>query len=202
MMIAKNSAEWRPILIEIESPKKRIFTQGGKTRSEFNRARDQLTEWRAWFNDHSNVDQFNERYGISDYTKRPLRMQIETVLVYGRRSEFDGDHSLTKFRASLMNRSDRLMSFDRLTDLKLNDLDCQIAITIKSTGSGHFKAVWIPETFTLGPEFANSLHYISGIDSAICSNPNISDARKNFLVERIDYWKAWARSGSGGIRWK
>ncbi|MDD9988242.1 MAG: DUF4263 domain-containing protein [Spirochaetaceae bacterium] len=197
MMIAKDSGEWRPILIEIESPEKRIFTKDGKTRSDFNHARDQLTEWRSWFRDHSNVDQFKERYGIPNYIERELMMRMETVLIYGRRSEFDGNPNLTKFRASLMKPSEHLMSFDRLSSLKMNDLDCQIAMTIKPTGSGHFQAVWVPETFSLGPEFADRLHYISGIESAIYNNPNISDERKRFLVERIDYWKTWSRSNSG-----
>ena len=197
MVIAKNSAEWRPILIEIESPKKRIFTKHGKTRSDFNHARDQLTEWRAWFGHQSNVDQFMERYGISNYIERELTMQIETILVYGRRSEFEENPSLTRFRAALMNPSEQLMSYDRLKDLKLNDLDCQIAMTIKPTGSGYFRAVWIPETFTLGPEFANSLHYVMGIERAIYNNPNISDERKRFLAERVNYWKTWSRSGTG-----
>ena len=197
MVITKDSAVWRPILIEIESPEKRVFRQDGKTRSEFNHARDQLAEWRAWFQETSNVDQFMKRYGVSDYMGRALTMQLETVLIYGRRSEFEGKPTLTGIRASKMNPFERIMSFDRLTFLKLNDLDCQIAITIKSTGSGHFKAVWIPETYTLGPEFANSLHYISEIDRAISNNPNISDARKTFLIKRIDYWKMWSQLGGG-----
>ena len=197
MVITKNSAEWRPILIEIENPRKRVFRKDGKTRSEFNHARDQLTEWDAWFGETSNVAPFMEKYGIHNYIRSGLRMRLETVLVYGRRSAFEGNPTLSKVRAAQLNPPHRLISFDRLIDLKLNSLDYQIAITIRSTSSGQFESVWIPETFTLGPEFADSLHYVSGIETAIANNPNISDARRNFLVERVGYWKERSKSGIG-----
>lgn len=51
----------------------------------------------------------------------------------------------------------------------------------------------------LGPGLIEPLTEISGIVDAIKRNDWISDERRQFLIERIPYWTAWARSESRGI---
>ena len=68
------------------------------------------------------------------------------------------------------------------------------AITVKSLGQGKYQAVWVPQSFTLGPEMAKRILNIEGISEAIGRNPEIGDDRKDFLKGRIDYWKQWASS--------
>ena len=38
-----------PIFVEIETPSKRWFTEGGQPRAEFTQARNQLVIWKQWF---------------------------------------------------------------------------------------------------------------------------------------------------------
>jgi hypothetical protein len=49
MWLAANSDTWFPMLIEIESPSKRIFRRDGVPCSAFTQARNQLDQWLAWF---------------------------------------------------------------------------------------------------------------------------------------------------------
>lgn len=58
MWIAQHSMTWFPTLIEIESLSKRLFTQKGEPTSEVTQARNQLAQWRIWFNSPENVAVF------------------------------------------------------------------------------------------------------------------------------------------------
>jgi hypothetical protein len=90
---------------------------------------------------------------------------------------------------------ENLVSYDRLApDPLLGD-----AITVKVTGSGRFRAVAVPPTFTLGPYEASRLLVVDGIEEVIDRMPSISAERRRFLIERIPYWKAWAKGPRKGI---
>ena len=84
MWIARDSEKVSPILIEIESPHKQWFTNAEVSRSELTQARDQITDWMAWFDKPQNVVTFREMYNIYDHlgTLKPV-----FLLIYGRRSE-------------------------------------------------------------------------------------------------------------------
>ena len=193
MWIATHSGAWFPTLVEIESPGKRIFNQDGTPSADFNRARNQLNQWRSWFNEPVNVEQFLRMYGIPDSMLRRTR-RLHMILIYGRRSEFEGNPKLTHQRGSLLpGQDEELMSFDRLTvDTSMRD-----AITVKAIGHGRYRAAWVPPIFETGPGQAERLPYIDGILEAIGANPEIDSGRKAFLKRRIPYWQGWASSGGG-----
>ena len=195
MWVASHSLSWFPTLIEIEKPGKRLFNQDGSPSSDFTRARHQLAQWRSWFSDPANVQQFIDLYGIPDQLRRRT-MHLRMILIYGRRSEFDGNPVLTKERGSLLpGHDEELMSFDRLrADKSMED-----AITIKATGFGRYEAVSIPPVLEMGPELSERLLHVDGIPEAIDQQAEISLERKEFLKRRIPYWKAWARSPSGNV---
>ena len=198
MWISTNSAAWYPTLIEIESPKKRIFTKQGNVSSDFCHARDQLDQWRTWFDDPANVQQFIKKYRIPDrMLKRTMR--LHRILIYGRRSEFENNHVLTKRVANLLPEGTEMMSFDRLKQLPFEPA-MSVAITVRSRSSGSYEAVWIPEVFEIGPDSAERLLSINGIPSAIECNPCISRERKDFLKMRITYWRERASSGASASR--
>ena len=198
MWISTNSAVWYPTLIEIESPKKRIFTKQGNVSSDFCHARDQLDQWRIWFDDPANVQQFIKKYRIPDYLlKRTMR--LHRILIYGRRDEFENSHVLTKRVANLLPEGAEIMSFDRLKKPPFEPA-MSVAITVKSRSSGSYKAVWIPEVFEVGPDSAERLLSIDGIPEAIDCNPSIGRERKVFLRRRILYWREWASSGASASR--
>lgn len=189
MWIAAHSGTWYPTLIEIESPAKKLFTGGGRPTAEFTEARTQLVQWRSWFQNPTNVQQFMELYGVPDTWRREKGWHLHMILIYGRRAEFDGSPQLSKVRSSLMSASDEeLVSFDRLTvDPKLEAM-----ITVRARGDGRFEAVWVPETFGTSSSIAGSLARIDGLTEAIDRNDRISEARRTFLKARIDHWRQWA----------
>ena len=143
MWISTHSMAWYPTLIEIEAPHKRYFTKKGLPTADFNQARHQLAQWRTWFKNPGNVQQFNDRYRIPDNVRKRT-MQLHMILVYGRRAEFEDHHGLTSQMAELLpGHDEELMSFDRLkADPSIRD-----AITVRSKVPSDYEALWIPEIF-------------------------------------------------------
>ena len=195
MWIARHSGGWFPTLIEIEKPDKKIFTKKGYPTSAFSQARSQLNQWRSWFNNPNNVQQFIELYGIPPGWQR-LNMRLHMYLIYGRRAEFEEKPVLNKQRDNhLPGNDEELMSFDRL---KANPLMVD-AVTVRATGTGKFQAVNVPPVFATGPSLADRLLYIDGMPEAINSNEEIKQERKDFLKDRIIFWKEWAATSPKGI---
>lgn len=189
MWIATHSQTWCPTLIEIESPSKKLFTSGGLPTAEFTAARTQLAQWRLWFDNPTNGQQFMEVYAVPETWRQDRIRKLNMILIYGRRSEFEGSPQLSKLRASLMSSHDEhLMSFDRLT----MDPNLEAMITVRACGNGRFEAVWIPETFGPSAVIAETLARIDGLTKRIDQNDRISKARSAFLKERIEYWQKWA----------
>ena len=197
MWIATHSGTWYPTLIEIESPRKRLFTTDGHPTAEFTEARTQLAQWRVWFQNPTNVHQFLELYAIPDTWRRDRGWKLHTILIYGRRAEFDGSPELSRLRGSLMADDEDLISFDRLApDPKLDGV-----ITVRARGDGRFEAIWVPETFGTSASIADNLWRIDGISEALDRNDRIPVARRAFLKDRVEYWRAWAQS-SGPKRYQ
>lgn len=197
MWIAMHSGTWFPTLIEIERPGKRVFTRAGVPTAKFAQARNQLTQWRTWFNSPVNAQQFIDSYGIPDRVRESRTMQPHMILIYGRRDEFSNNPQASTQRASLLpGHDEELMSFDRLAvDPKLEP-----AITVRALGYGRYKVKCLPPVFGTGPWIANRLLYIDGFEEALDNTPGISKERKAFLKERIGYWKEWASSPGLKIR--
>lgn len=195
MWIAFHSKAWFPTLIEIERPDKKIFRSDGVPRAEFTQASNQLAQWRTWFSHSENVLTFIREYGIPEDIARRRSMKLSMILIYGRRTEFESDSVKSNQRSSLMTGSDEeLISFDRLrVDKDLGD-----AITIQCSGSGEYRAVAVPPTFSLGPTFADRLAQIRGLGSALRQS-SIADERVEFLLRRVDYWRDWVANGATGI---
>lgn len=188
MWIASHSLTWYPTLVEIERPDKMIFKSGEVPRAEFTQAYNQLAQWRSWFTEPENVLTLIREYGIPDDIVRNRSMKLHMILVYGRRSEFEGDRAKSKQRSALVTGADEeLVSYDRLRV----DKDLRDVITVRCTGSGTYRAVAIPSTFTLGPTFADRLVRIAELDAAI-QNADISLDRRAFLIRRLEYWRDWA----------
>mgnify|MGYP003288422309 CR=1 FL=1 len=195
MWIGFHSLAWFPTLIEIERPDKQIFRSDGVPRTEFTQARNQLAQWRAWFSQPTNVLTFIREYGVPEDVARHRSMKLHMILIYGRRYEFEGDSVKSNQRSALVTGADEeLMSFDRLRV----DKDLRDAITIRCNGSGDYRAVAVPPTFTLGPTFADRLAHIRGLGDAI-RQANIEAERVEFLHRRLEYWRRWNANRGVGI---
>jgi len=78
------------------------------------------------------------------------------------------------------------------------DKDLRDAITIRCCSSGEYRAVAVPSTFTLGPNFADRLAHIRDLENAI-RQANIEVERVEFLLRRLKYWRQWNANRGVGI---
>jgi hypothetical protein len=193
MWFSTTSLNFEIVLVEIEKPSKKLFTSNGKPTSYFTQAQTQLAHWRVWFENPENQLVFYRRFRISDYlTQRGFR--ISFVLIYGRRSEFEGNSKLSKLRAELVRHNEYLMSYDRLKpERKLSEL-----YTVKLSENG-FRAVAYPPTYVLRPALAENYSIVSGKEEAIDKCEWMSSERKEFIKKRFPYWEDWADKVRKGI---
>ena len=195
MWLARHSGEWFPTLIEIEKPGKKMFTKKGDPNAEFSHARNQLNQWQAWFKNPNNVQLFMDYYGIPPGWKHSS-WRLHMILIYGRRQEIDEQPNLRVLRSGLLTGNDEeIMSFDRLAVYPL----IKDFITVKASGAGRYQAVNIPSTFATGPDLAVRLLHIDGVEEAIDRNEDIDKERREFLKERVSYWREWASTPYRGI---
>lgn len=194
LWIACHSSTWFPTFIEIEAPKKRLFTQAGVPTAEFSQARHQIAQWRIWLDEPANVAKLISEYGIGESYTHFRNMVPHFILIYGRRAEFEHSPGLSKQRGLLLSAADEdLVSYDRLVpDSHLSD-----AVTVKGVGFGRYRVKAVTPTMTLGPARADRLMYLEGFSEAVSQDKRIPAPRRDFLSARVQYWRAWARTGGG-----
>jgi hypothetical protein len=196
MWISKNSDYINPVLIEIESPKKLYFNKNDSLSADFNQAMTQILDWRAWFDDPANVQIFQREYRIDDrfqFNKRKVSPLF--VLIYGRTQETENSQTRANRKSQLSREDITVMSYDRLAASH----DQSYFFCGRACADG-FDVVEFPEYLCLSPCFAEALYLFRGQAEAIEKNQRIQPERKRFLVERLDYWNEWVRSGAQGIR--
>ena len=196
MTLEKDSLQITAHLIEIESPTKKWATKSAGTSAQLTQARDQMDNWRVWFNEPGNMDSFCELYR-TPHTEGTLVQRYS--LVYGRRDEATSNRSFAKRRSEMQKNDESLMTYDRLTPNK--NLEQCITVRIKRESSGvTYDAIAIPPTLRLGPHMAVEWAKLSSRENAISRNRYLSDDRKDFLIDRTAYWDEWSRSTSGFTR--
>lgn len=179
MWFAKDSLTFEPVLIEIEAPSKKLFTQNGTPTAEFTKARNQLTEWKAILKQPQNIIKFYDDYDIP-LDLRKLDFKPTFILVYGRRSEFEGDTVLTQNRASILGDNEKLISFDRL---EVNPKGVNSITSVVKNGK--YYAKYVSPIMTISEIFKPIYSKVHSIDSAIDNSSYISDDRKTFMKKRI-----------------
>jgi len=195
MWIAKSSDEITPVLIEIESPSKKWFTVSNNQTSDFSQAHGQLAEWKAWFDDPTNVLVFKRDYQFADdATFRERKISPKYVLIYGRRAEMENSKSRQSKKASLARQNEALMTFDRLSPSH----DTAYFLTARVTPTG-FVAASFPPYIRLSPSAARDWWRIAGKISAVKHQKNMPPARATFLERRIPYWDAWGKAGNHSV---
>jgi hypothetical protein len=185
MWIAKNSVAVYPVLVEIEAPQKRWFTNDGRQHSDFTQAHGQLAEWRTWLNDPVNVLHFARFYKMpSDF--QPLKPIF--VLICGREAEANATQQRKKLRMNMSRQDEIIMTYDRLKpDPKTRDFLC---VRVDQEG---YRAISAPATMHLGPGFASLRSNIACKKEAIRNSLYFTQERREFLEGRLDYWDSWAK---------
>jgi hypothetical protein len=184
-------------LVEIEKPGKKLFRKDGVPSGEFTQARDQLAEWRAWFDVDVNQLKFRSDFGIPDEVMRGRAFELHLILVYGRRNETKGNASRAQKRRYLLNgQNESLVSYDRLTpDRCLKD-----SLTVSLNDSGSYRVKYVPPTFCMSPQEADDYPKFVDLDKAIKAQPDWKADRKKFLERRLQYWMKWAITPQPGLR--
>ncbi|QDV81658.1 Shedu anti-phage system protein SduA domain-containing protein [Planctomycetes bacterium TBK1r] len=175
-------------LIEIECPTKKLFTNDGQQRAEFSQAYNQIKDWRIWFETSANKQIFFDHYGLSGRYRFSRAFDLHFILIYGRRSEFQDNPSLSIKRNSLMSgRNEELISFDRLMP---HDW-LESATTVVNKGMAELEVKFVPETFLIHPWDIRYQLEMKGLADAIQGNPRIDASRREFLLRRLVYWREW-----------
>lgn len=192
MWLSQNSDTVEPVLIEIEAPGKLWWTKSGQPTATLTQALDQIAEWKAWFREPHNVQEFKDIYELTRVEWRKRHFRPSYLLIYGRRSEANGKPNLTAKRSLQAQDDVKIITFDRLNpNPKADQLVC--LKVINDRGQYVFKAISVPATLIWKPPFACDRARLSGLDSAIESNKHISQKRKEFLIRRLQYWNEWSK---------
>ena len=194
MWLSMDSANFSPVLIEIESPVKRWFNSKGDPTQDLVHALNQIGQWRAWLNRPENVRVFFEHYRVPEWCSRELYFRPEFCLIYGRRSEFERRPELTRLRAQFERNDQVVMTYDRLAPSQGPDK----YICVSKTGE-RYRALSVPARFSIGPNAPSDWAQVQGLDDAILGSEWISEERRRFLVDRLPYWMDWLARDSHGI---
>lgn len=195
MWITVNSDTESPLLIEIEAPQKRWFTDAGNPTSHLTQALNQIAEWKAWFADPVNTQAFKAFYRLDEVAWMRRRFRPAYVLIYGRRFEANARPALTAKRSHLIPEDVIAMTYDRL----LPDCNASQMISVRARVQGTLEAVSVPPTLQWSPGLAEDRAHITGLEEAIRRNKLLTDARREFLLSRLPYWNHWAKHSERGI---
>lgn len=190
MRILKDSSCIHLHLVEIEDPKKPLFTKAGEMSASYKQARKQLTDWQRWFADTSNRAKLLRIVGLdADYNH--FDMRLHRILLYGRR---DAIANSPRGNESRIDEADGVvtMSYDHLSPKE----DARQDVTVELR-DGRQIVKYVPPTFGLGPQMMDLLDRLEGWDGAIADSDAVSDARKRFLLRRIPYWREVERTTTG-----
>lgn len=116
--LTKSSDFWYFVMMEIEDPKKRIFTNDIENvyfHSDFSHARDQIKSWKTYI--AKNRESVLKKI---DKIRIPLNeneVRFKYVLVYGRNSEKDNSEKRRAMFAQELTDDTRIMTYDSLISM-------------------------------------------------------------------------------------
>lgn len=193
LWLSNNSLEFCPVFIEIEKPNKKMFNKNGTTTAEFNQAIEQLHEWKFLISEPANrlvfYDYFNIPQGERDKTFKP-----QFLLIYGRRSEYEGDKFLTGKRATQNTLDTLVVSYDRLKPIS----EYRQFITCKVFNQ-KYNVIHIPPTFKYRADCSEELVKMNEFYNQISNIKYVTEERKVLLKERYDYWIEFGKMKNKGI---
>jgi len=190
MWIAKDSATLCPMLVELERPNKKWFTNENEVTADFSQAHQQLATWKAWFNYPEHVNLFYRLYQIPSDYRDHLALRPHCILVYGRRKEANSHAERRRVRGQLARNDETLMTYDRLAP----DANTRYFLTARIKDE-KYHAVSIPPTVVLGPIKAKHFWLIEDKESAAKASDYLTLDRRDFLINRFSYWDGKGREG-------
>jgi hypothetical protein len=110
MYLTKSSAEWWCVLVELEHPGKKLFTNSAIQSAPLTAAIAQVRTWRTFISQHA-----LEVVRKLDPIRKPLsqnRVRFKYVLVIGRTEEFKADQAKVNAFAELQEADFRVLTYD------------------------------------------------------------------------------------------
>ena len=141
-----------------------------------------------WMEESDHHSTFVRRFrlitgGLTGIYLAENRFVPKYLLIYGRRSEIEGDSRKRKLREQLTDSGIQIRSYDGLTP----SYKCKDCFTVRLTEQG-YEAVEIMPTLQISPSAAEQYAMIAGKEQAIVRNRYLSEERKCFLIDRFKYW--------------
>lgn len=186
LWLSQDSLTFAPVFIEIEKPSKKTFTRLRQTSADFTQAMDQILEWKSLLNTPESQIAFMKKYKLPQtLTTKAFKPQF--ILIYGRRSEYEGDEYLTRKRRELQREDVIIMSYDRLSP-QYDSKNMLCANVSNTSGNTVYTIKTIPPTFELDARLASDYKEYTGFIDAIDRMEHTTPERKSFLKERFPYW--------------
>ena len=107
LLCYRNSMGFNWIMVELESPTKKVLTSRGRASAALSEALGQINDWRIWL--RQNVAYARQQLGFT-------QLDAESIgwVIIGRRHQINPDHAL--IYRQLSNSLTQIMSFDRVID--------------------------------------------------------------------------------------
>ena len=128
---SKSTDDWNAVFIEIEKPTSRFFKRNSNNfHNDFLKALQQINQWKAWFLSDQNKGAFLASVSALQVPEHMARNPTfnKYVLVFGRRSEYEGNEDRRRLIRASETDDFKIISFDSL----LEDLDGKCPLTIGS----------------------------------------------------------------------
>lgn len=146
--LTKCSDEWYVVFVEIENPKKKIFTKDNHFTSDFNKAYEQVQDWERYLKDG------NHRIQILNSLKNLRHSRImhddnvtfKYLLIYGRKDERDAsDERRTKFLQK-KTTDIRVCTFDSIKSISNQYPNYMV---LAPRGDDKYKIKYVPPKYEL-----------------------------------------------------
>ncbi len=199
LWVERDSGSVTVVCVELERPNKFWFNVDGSQTSDLTQALGQIGDWRDWFQTNRSSNFFDAFQIPRQWSSRVFRQRY--VLLYGRAREFESEvGSRHGAEGDRLNRIRQQLNSQ--PDLKVNTLDSLVpnkshssTITVKRTNK-RLAAVAVPPTFETGQQVLQLARHVERLSDAIGKIESVSAERRDYLIERLGFWREAPLGGS------
>lgn len=144
--LTKCSDEWYVVFVEIENPRKKIFTSDDHFTSDFNKAYEQVQDWERYLKDSNNRIQILNSLKNLRHPQIMLNDNVtfKYLLIYGR--EDDRDRSIERRNKFLQKKTKdiKVCTFDSIKSVRTEYPDYMV---LSPKGDAKYEIKYVPKDF-------------------------------------------------------